>query len=137
MDNTTAYRKRLTEKGYRQTSLWLHEDTLSALDAMGYRSRAAAIEALLANSRVARVKMTPLLALSGAEHETLATLAPMTLEALSEAMSGPCSPVLASLVEANLAQMLFAQNRGREAWGLFNRFGEWLKTSEEKQACIR
>lgn len=136
MNSTTTYRQRLSDRGCRQTSLWLHEDTLSALDAMGYRSRAAAIEALLANSSGDR-NYPVRLALSGAEHETLATLAPMTLEALSEAMSGPCNPVLASLVEANLAQTLFVQNRGREAWGLFNRFGEWLKTSEEKQACIR
>lgn len=136
MVHITAYRQRLTEKGYRQTSLWLHEGTLSSLDAMGYRSRAAAIEALLLTTGSDR-NCPARLALSGAEHETLATLAPMTLEAISKAMSGPSNPVLAALVEANLAQALFAQKRGdtsREAWGLFHRYGEWLKNAGGIQA---
>ncbi|HDZ8964817.1 TPA: hypothetical protein RUX96_001751 [Aeromonas dhakensis] len=137
MDHITAYRQRLTEKGYRQTSLWMHESTLAVLDAMGYRSRAAAIAALLLTTGSDR-NIPSRLALSGAEHETLAALAPMTLEAISKAMDGPHNQVIGAVVEANLAQMLFDKRRGdapREAWRLFRQFGEWLKTSGEIQKC--
>lgn len=101
-----AYRQRLAEQGRRQTSMWLHERTLAALDAMGHRSRAAAIEALLRDTNADR-NAPARLALSGAEHEVLASLAPMPLEAIRKAMSGPHNPVIGALVESNLCKMLF------------------------------
>ncbi len=136
MDHTTAYRQRLADTGHRQTTMWLHENAIAALDAMGHRSRAAAVEALLKSCEHDR--NTPSrLALSSEEHETLANLAPMSLEAISKAMGAPCNPVIAALVEANLAQMLFGKRRGdtsQEAWRLFHRFGEWLKSAGRIQA---